>query len=692
MKSAVVKIIVSFVLSIIVGALPLSVLCSREISDAFVPDSVPPNFHFMQQSVTAATNVANVSVSSQTLDSLLGQFYEMPPSLSLQEVKFYAEAAIQTARQQNNLHLQARAYQRLSQFYTIRMNESDSAMLCASTALSLARRTGDTALLTSMLITTALTHLDNFHNYHRAEECAIECVRLAERQQNMPLLGFSLNIIGDVYLRLGNLAEARQYCRRSLEVRERCGDKATNIAWSLHNVGLVEQALGQIDTAITYHRRSLTLWQNINDKHGIPQAWKNLGIAYTLKGRYNAAVGCLQISLYLRREISPISHFLPPVLLSLSDAERLRGRIDTALRYSNEAYMLARTGKMRQVMADAAHEMALLYKSKRDYSEALRWEEHSHELHDSLAKRTTAQALNELELRFQNEQKLTEQTIRTHIAEQQRTTTLALSVAAVLMVSGLVGTLYFRIRAASARRLLEESEKMRRAVVQATFNGVELERKRVQRELHDGIQSKLISEKIAFSTAHNVLLEQAPQVAANFMRTLNSFGTTINEISDIAQNLIPANFEERGLAVAVEDFISAMRSAMPHTEILLNVEAVSDKRFASDRELSVFRLVQEIVNNCRKHAEAESLVVDFALEKRVNTEHSGKEEEWLIVTGEDEGRGFSSEILSASSGTAKGGLGLSTMQNRVHALGGTIIVDSAPERGTRIVAAIPLEI
>jgi signal transduction histidine kinase len=74
-------------------------------------------------------------------------------------------------------------------------------------------------------------------------------------------------------------------------------------------------------------------------------------------------------------------------------------------------------------------------------------------------------------------------------------------------------------------------------------------------------------------------------------------------------------------------------------------------------------------------------VLDFALDMRIK---NNVQEEWLTLTAEDEGVGFQQETLQ------KKGLGLSTMQNRVHALGGTLAINSVVGQGTRIVAEIPL--
>lgn len=546
----------------------------------------------------------------------------------------------------------------------------------------------------TVLCFLTMTALDGTRDIAFALEYGLQAVESAREQRDTARLGLALNLVADAYLRSGKPQRALPYCKESLLVRESIPQenvfREEGIVWTLHNIGLIYEALGKRDSLWMYYHRAEAMIQNSRRvEHLVACAlFRHCARICVSEGKREEAKGYVQRALAESKVLDYNLGYQQFLLSNIAAVMRSLGMHREALQEAEHALNVAERSKSLYNRSLALRECALAHAALGNPAKAFALQEESRWLADSLALQNTNRTIQETETRITTARANETLLIENVRKEQQRTTTIAFSIAAVLLVSGLGGTLYFRTRATSARRLLEESEKAQRAVVQATFNGVEQERKRVQRELHDGVQSKLVAAQMAFSTAERVLSEQAPQTATGFMRSLNDFGTTISEISAIAQNLIPANLEAAGLAVAVEDFISAMRPAMPRTEILLNVEGIRPRRFAPDRELSVYRLVQEIVNNCRKHAEAESLVLDFVLEQRVNTEHGGKEEEWLVITGEDEGRGFAPEMLASS----KRGLGLSTMQSRVHALSGTITIDSAPERGTRIIAAIPLEI
>lgn len=568
--------------------------------------------------------------------------------------------------------------------------------------LALLRRTqadNITSLQPQILANLAMTALDGTHDIAFAFDYALQAVQSARAERDTTLLGLALNLVADAYLRSGNPESALPYCKESLVMRETFQKRNNlgqeNLVWTLHNLGLIYEALHYNDSAFASMQRAVSIAQKADEALSGGFALKNLARLYLQRGDKQTAKQCLDEAIVYSHRLDYTHTYQMQLLTDIAAVLRSLGFYREALAEAEHALEVAKRAKAMYSQSAALRECAFAHAALGNPREALRFQETSRLLADSLAKLNTFRAITETEHRIKTSRENEALLVENLRQAEERNTAIILGIASVLVLGGIGGTLYFRNRAMFTRRLLEESERTSRAVVQATFNGVEQERKRVQREIHDGIQSKLVAAKMAFSMVERVLSEQAPQAALSFMRSLNDFGTTISEISAIAQNLIPANLEAAGLAVVIEDFISAMRPTMPRTEILLNVEDVRTRRFAPDRELSVYRLVQEIVNNCRKHAEAESLVLDFVLEKRVNSEHGSNEEEWLVITGEDEGRGFPMEILASASipsQSQKRGLGLSTMQNRVHALGGTITIDSTPQRGTCIMAAIPLEI
>ncbi len=646
------------------------------------------------------------------LDSALGNYFEMPMSKPFAELRQLAYEAVRVGAATKNLRLEARGLQRLVQIFTLVSNQTDSALLCSLHALQLARAAGDTALIGSILLITSLTYLDNFNNYHQAEDYAFQCVRIAERIGQMPLVGFAFNIIGDVHLRLGNPREALPFCRRSLEVREACGDNPTNIAWSLHNLGLVEQALGNIDTAIVYHRRSLALWQAAGDAHGIPQAWKNLGVAYSLKGNHTEAIAFFHKSLELRRAISPLSHFLPPLLTLISTEERNAGQFTASLGHAHEALSIAERGKMQQSMALACRELALTQKALRHFEEALRWQERSNALSDSAARTTMQRAITEISTRFRIEDDAARQATQMRLLEQnnqiaelqlqQQRQTQALTlmgVAAAVIGSGLFFQRY-RFRQVLQRRTEREAQ-----------------RTQISRNMHDevgaGLTSiSLLSELARLSTSPEIITQHVVKI----QNTSVAIGNAMREIvwSLNPKNDVPTIFLPYIRAFAGEflsdagisfygnfpDFDAVTPVTKPASSIVVRLTSVLplvltqfvSKHFLNsslpantsaheyhfnltgEARRAVFLVVKEALNNTVKYASATE--VRFV----VRIESNGYE-----FTIADNGRGF---VLADVPPHARVN-GLENMRKRIEDMHGTFHLDSALSQGTTIHFFVP---
>ncbi len=264
----------------------------------------------------------------------------------------------------------------------------------------------------------------------------------------------------------------------------------------------------------------------------------------------------------------------------------------------------------------------------------------------------------------------------------QRDTFFAASVGVVLFIIGAGLAFYFRKRATFTRQLLEESERTSRTVLQATIEAIEQERRRIQRELHDGAGAKLSAVKIGLSSFQSLIRTYQPDRAQGYEKSMSAFTEAITEIKRISHDMLPPILEKQGLAVALEELVQSVPSTID-IQILLNVEAILGKRYNASLELSVYRLTQEILNNCLKHADAASLVLFVGLEQRTT---EGNVVDWLTLIGEDEGKGFHIEEIS----TRNGSLGLGTMQSRVQYMGGTLSIISEPGRGTCVTAKIPL--
>jgi len=222
-------------------------------------------------------------------------------------------------------------------------------------------------------------------------------------------------------------------------------------------------------------------------------------------------------------------------------------------------------------------------------------------------------------------------------------------------------------------RHLAEVEEARRELQQLSARLLEIEeegRRHLSRELHDEIGQTLALLQIEISHVQ-ALLPAQPEAARDRLRRARDLAArTVQTVRNISVLLRPTLLDDLGLAPALhfqlEDFLRRSGIACDFVE-----EGVSD-RLPDAVKTCVYRVVQEALHNCEKHSGASSVRVAVR-----------QLPDCLLAEIEDNGRGF-------LSGQRRKGLGLLGIRERAAAAGGTLIIDSAPGRGTRIALRIPL--
>jgi len=143
----------------------------------------------------------------------------------------------------------------------------------------------------------------------------------------------------------------------------------------------------------------------------------------------------------------------------------------------------------------------------------------------------------------------------------------------------------------------------------------------------------------------------------------------ISEVREIAYNLRPYLVDRLGLTKAISELLEKIEDSTG-LEIDEQLENIDDL-FAKEAEISIYRIIQESLNNILKHAEATKTRVSMT-----ETERSVK------IEISDNGKGFDAHSASETSG--RGGFGLLGMRERVRMLGGTLAIESAADQGAQI--------
>jgi signal transduction histidine kinase len=231
--------------------------------------------------------------------------------------------------------------------------------------------------------------------------------------------------------------------------------------------------------------------------------------------------------------------------------------------------------------------------------------------------------------------------------------------------------LHARLKASLASLHEERMAILRQQLAQVTA-AQEEERRRIARELHDGVGPTLASLNIRLRTAHKLLERDHHPVAEEIKELAKLAQANIQDIRRLVYDLRPTVLDEWGLVPALREYVARYREEQGLEVALALPELDDDERLPAPLETALFRIVQEALNNVAKYAQARRVEVVMTRDRKGVT---------LRIA--DDGRGFDPE--APRPGTH---LGLWSMRERVEQLGGRFETESAPGRGTTLMMTI----
>ena len=248
---------------------------------------------------------------------------------------------------------------------------------------------------------------------------------------------------------------------------------------------------------------------------------------------------------------------------------------------------------------------------------------------------------------------------------------LAISFGIGLLATLYAGRLEDRVRrqqikdAENARELQELSAKL--------ITAQEEERRSIARELHDELGQVLTAIKVELAVAQHAV--DAGGGGAHLLDDARSIAEgAITTVRDLSHLLHPAMLDDLGLAAAIEWYLRGFGKR--HGIRVDVLQDRMDERLMPETEAGAYRIVQEALTNVAKHARATACRV--YLQRLPNT---------VLITIEDDGAGFDPAEMQGRSGTR--GLGLVGIRERVAQLRGTLRLETAPGKGTRLTVELP---
>ncbi|MGH2574854.1 MAG: response regulator [Ignavibacteria bacterium] len=237
------------------------------------------------------------------------------------------------------------------------------------------------------------------------------------------------------------------------------------------------------------------------------------------------------------------------------------------------------------------------------------------------------------------------------------------------------------IRYAIERKKSEEEHQKfmeQRVRSSAIIEAQENERRRISRELHDGIGQLLSAAKLNFGMV-DIVQNHDKEKTSDILKQIDSLITkAIVEARRISHDLRPTTLDDFGLIPSLRILCQEF-SKSNDIKIKFQVSQLLE-RINSKAEIAIYRIIQEAFTNISKYAEATEVSLDLC--RKDNT---------IIVKVKDNGKGFEQDEFSKNKKTVSG-LGLINMRERAELVGGKFQIQSSPGKGTEVIVEINLEI
>jgi signal transduction histidine kinase len=199
----------------------------------------------------------------------------------------------------------------------------------------------------------------------------------------------------------------------------------------------------------------------------------------------------------------------------------------------------------------------------------------------------------------------------------------------------------------------------------------EEERRRLQRDLHDGLGPGLASLTLKLDTARNLLAHDPAAASALLMELKAQTQAIVVDVRRLVYDLRPLALDQLGLICAIREYAASLSD---HDELQVSIEAPEHlPSLPAAVEVVAYRIVQEALTNVVRHAHARTCTIRFLLD----------DTPLLYLEIRDDGHGLPPSY--------RPGMGMHSMRERAAELGGTCVISSSPSGGTLVWARLPLK-
>lgn len=442
-----------------------------------------------------------------------------------------------------------------------------------------------------------------------------------------------------------------------------------------NNMAICYGALNALDSARYFVNLGIRASEKSHDYHSLANGHFILGTIYSNVGKNEMAIREYELAKPFREKVgNPL--FIVSDLYTLASLYQKTGHYDKGIQTGLKALSVAREHQLLLKFENTYQVLAMNYEGLGDFKSASQYYQLWAAAKDSVYQHANSQAIADMETKYETEKKeqqiaLQGATISLQKANIQRDYVLIAGlVIVVLLVIIILLLIRSRLRQKQETLTKEYELSLREASISATIQSQEGERKRFAQDLHDGM-GQLIS------ALRFIVLPRDGEISSekNEERLTKAEGimdSMHKEIRDVAFNLMPQVLIQSGLVPGLREMAGRVNST---GQVKLSVSSYDlPARLDEIQEISLYRVVQEWLNNVLKYAKAESVQLQLVAHENEIT---------LIV--EDDGSGFDKVLLENSAGN-----GWKNILSRLYLIRATAEVDTQPgRRGTTLIVTVP---
>lgn len=507
----------------------------------------------------------------------------------------------------------------------------------------------------------------------------------------------TLNNLGMFSWNTGDFKAALDYYFKSLKLVEERSNADKGKDGLYNNIGLIYQDMELHNKAIPYHKKALKIRTDKGNQRGQATSYNNLGICYSSLEKFEEAEGFLKkgmaiakngrdknlyyeivdalASLYAKQDkndralvLYEASYNRPKslpfnpnkkvnTLSGLAALHFNKKHFKKAIDYGEECLDIVQTDTSIDFLeVDIYNTLAQAYFALGNIEKGNDYNEKFYERTAEKFKESTAQALQELETKYETQKK--ELALQKSRAREKQKNLIILSSLGLAFLLGLIGYLVYKQQKVKNIQLIKENE-LEQALVQIEHqNNMQEQRLGISKELHDNIGSQLTFIISSLDSLKQFDIEDEPLF--NKIDTIGGF--TKDAITDLRDTVWAMNKEEitfEDLKERTTQFIERANKSTNRIDFQFSYPMeFGESTLSSKVGIDVYRIIQEAVNNAVKHAKASEVVVNF---KRKNS--------LTDISISDNGTGFDPSMISS-------GNGLQSMKSRADKIGAQFNIES----------------